>query len=233
MVPMGDSLRLMPDMASRTLSVGLDVDRPDPENRVFTHDNPIKWTLDNRGRILRALYIILLSNPQLQPDRRKTEKTRFKPWWHLVGSAVENAASSLVEHQQTNPSERPTATAVDFGALFASVESDDEETIGLADTLEILHATWPNGYFQASHVANLINQPMEADDDKANLLRGFFDPTGRRQSGTVSCIAIGRHLGRIVDAPVRVGDRILKLARSNPDIRLQQRRTAWFQVKMI
>jgi hypothetical protein len=135
------------DMASRSLVARINVDRPDPENRVFVHDDPIRWTLDNRGKILHALYIILLSNPQLQPDRRRPARTRFKTWDSLVGSAVENAASSLVQHQQTLPSKLQTATAVDYAALFAGVETDDEETIGLADTLEILHLVWSSGHF--------------------------------------------------------------------------------------
>jgi hypothetical protein len=33
----------------------LAVNRPDPENRSFQHSDPITWTLDNQGEILKAL----------------------------------------------------------------------------------------------------------------------------------------------------------------------------------
>ena len=52
------------DLASRSLQVRLDVDRVDPENRPFTHPDPIGWT-GAPGRNPDALYTILLGNPAL------------------------------------------------------------------------------------------------------------------------------------------------------------------------
>jgi len=88
----GNNIGPKSDQASRSLEARLSTDRPDPENRHFQHPDPIAWTLDHRGEILRALYTILLGNPQLDPDRRGEPETRFKTWWTLVGSAIEHAA---------------------------------------------------------------------------------------------------------------------------------------------
>jgi hypothetical protein len=54
------------ELASRNLTARLEVDRPDPENREFQHSDPIDWTEGHRGNILRALYVILIGNPQLK-----------------------------------------------------------------------------------------------------------------------------------------------------------------------
>jgi hypothetical protein len=224
----GNNIAPKGDMASRSLTVRLDVDRPDPENRSFKHPDPFGWTLDNRGRILRALYTVLLGNPQLRPDRAVVEKTRFKLWWRLIGSAVEHGASALVERRQAVPPETEAVAPVDFGALFAGVETDDEETSGLADMLHILQTTWPRS-FQSSDIAKAINEPGEFDDNIAAGLRGFFDTTGRRQGSVVNPIAIGRRLQAIADAPVQVGNRILKLVKTSSNAP-GQHRPKWYSV---
>src|SRR6185295_2551955 len=95
----GNNIGPRKDTASRSLMIRLEVDRPDPENRTFSHSNPFQWTLDHRGEILRAMYVILLGNEQLQPGKAKKTKTRFPEWWNLIGSAVENAATALIELQ--------------------------------------------------------------------------------------------------------------------------------------
>src|SRR5260370_40389889 len=84
-------------MASRTLNTHIEVTRTDPENRPFAHPDPIAWTEANRGRILQALYTILLGNPRLRDRHPEQAPTRFKMWWHLVGSAVEHAAAQHVQ----------------------------------------------------------------------------------------------------------------------------------------
>src|SRR5262249_41758830 len=79
------------DMASRSFVVQLDVDRPDPENRVFQHPHPLDWTTRHRAAILRALYTLLVWNPylQIEPGKRPPAKTRFKRWWTLCGAPIE------------------------------------------------------------------------------------------------------------------------------------------------
>jgi len=223
----GNNISPRGDTASRTLTTRLEVDRPDPENRQFTHADPTGWTLAHRGEILRALYTILLGNPQLQPGQAKERRTRFKTWWHLVGSAVENAASALVEAESYKTPDKKTATLIDFGKIFAAVEAEDEDTGGVSQILEIFYRKWPGLTFQASDVALLIGSNDSAWEDDTKLLCGFFDPTGRRGK-EIPPASIGMRLKAIRDAPVFVGDKILKLTTAGDG---GVRRTAWFKVE--
>ena len=121
----GNNIGPRGDLASRSLQIRLDVDRHDPENRDFKHPDPIGWTEGHRAEILRALYAILLGNPQLNAPREAAAKTRFKMWWRLIGSAVEHAA----------------AEPIDFQDLFLVQEEDDEELLSLADALDVSDAS--------------------------------------------------------------------------------------------
>jgi len=72
----GNNVTPRGDLASRSLMVRLDADRPDPENRVFTHPDPIAWTESNRAEILQAFYVILLGNAKLdEPAERANENS--------------------------------------------------------------------------------------------------------------------------------------------------------------
>src|SRR5262249_8471003 len=136
----GNNIGARGDLASRRLEIRLNVDRPDPENREFQHPDPIAWTSANRGRILRALYTLLLGNPSTN-----AAKTRFKLWWRLAGAPAEHAA-------------RCRQIDIDFQNMFLSHEETDEESVSLADALTALAAKWPySANFPASAVASLIN----------------------------------------------------------------------------
>ncbi len=229
----GNNISPRGDLASRSLMTRLEVDRPDPENRTFTHADPIAWTVENSGAIVSALYMVLLSNAQLKPGRAAALKTRFKPWWHLVGSAVENAATALVDRQSSLMKEARYATAIDFGKLFAAVEQDDEEGSTLADVLDVLNQQWPARAFQASEVATFINEPMQGEDDGATVLRGFFDAGGRRGAAAITPIVVGRRLGAVAGAPVFVGDQVMRLDRSSPAKPGARKTVALFQVRVV
>ena len=88
----GNNIAPKGDLASRSLQARIEVDRTDPENRPFQHSDPIGWTEANRVKILRALYTVVLGNPELRKMRSAPAKTRFKLWWRVVGAAIENAA---------------------------------------------------------------------------------------------------------------------------------------------
>src|ERR1700744_3753466 len=120
----GNNIGPRGDLASRSLSVQLEVDRADPENRPFRHPDPIAWTEAHRAQILKALYTLLLGNPAIQPGSDTEAATRFKTWWRLVGSAIEHAAA-------------PRRT-LKFQNLFLSQEEDDEESASLTDPLRAL-----------------------------------------------------------------------------------------------
>ena len=124
----GNNIGARGDLASRSLHIRLGVDRVDPENRAFKHPDPIGWTENHRAEILASLYTLLLANPQLKAARDAEAKTRFKMWWRLVGSAVENAAKLAGEE-------------LDFQRLFITQEEDDEESASLTDVLDVLVKT--------------------------------------------------------------------------------------------
>jgi hypothetical protein len=181
----------------------LEVDRTDPENRPFKHPDPIGWTEDNRGKILAALYTILLGNPRLHDPHAVPPETRFKDWYHLIGSAVESAARACGE-------------AVRFRDLFLAQEEDDEESASLADALAVLAATWPNQtQFPAAHVANLINTASQTEHEGGMTLREFLFPEVS-QTLAVSAKATAKRLKRYLGEPVPNNDKTLIL-REIPD----------------
>ena len=152
------------------------------------------WTENHRAEILAALYTILLGNPQLKAPRDAEGKTRFKMWWRLVGSAIENAA-------------RLAGQELDFQKLFVAQEEDDEELASLADVLDVLVKTWPD-QFIASDVAGMINNQYPNEDE--STLRDYLLP-GALPHHVFSAKSIGRLLKRHLDEPVRSGERTLVL----------------------
>jgi len=224
----GNNIHAKGDLASRSLNARLDVERSDPENRPFKHSDPIAWTLDHRGKILRAMYVLLLGNPQLKDN--KPPKTRFKLWWHLVGSSIEHAAMHLVTHRadlakqqqqlaegtQSKAADKgiaklAPATTVDFVKLFAEVEVDDEETADLIDVLIALENQFSeegkqSDTFQAKDIAELINNGTSKN---SAALKAFFNPPSKTSPSSVTSKMIGYRIGLILDTPVDVRDEFL------------------------
>jgi hypothetical protein len=156
----GNNIGAKGDLASRGLPIRLVVDCVNPENRDFKHPDPIGWTEDNRGKILAALYAILLGNPQLRAARDAPAKTRYKMWWRLVGSAVEHAAERIGQK-------------LDFKDLFIKQEEDNEESASLGDVLDILVKKWPKGFAPLS-LAKMVNDPQEYEKEAAQTVRDFL-----------------------------------------------------------
>ena len=190
----GNNIGPRGDLASRSLHIRLDVDRPDPENREFKHPDPIGWTEDNRAEIMQALYTILLGNPMLKTARDAPSKTRFKMWWRLIGSAVEHAA-------------RCAGHELDFQDLFLAQEEDDEEAASLADVLEVFVKTWPQ-QFEAKDVAAMINAVSPSEDEQT--VRDYLLP-GAPAQHMFTTKTVGRLLKKHLDEPVRGGERTLVL----------------------
>jgi hypothetical protein len=189
----GNNIGPRGDLASRSLHIRLEVDRPDPENRNFRHPDPIAWTTDHRAEILRALYTILIGNPTLDKPRDAPMKTRFKMWYRLIGSAVEYAA-------------RQAGKEIDFQTLFRSLEEEDVEETSLAQVLTLMLNIWPK-WFNAQNVCNVINDQRR---DEAVSLRDFFcfhSPHEQKASAK----SIGWKLKQHVGEPVLRGERTLVL----------------------
>ena len=186
----GNNISPRGDLASRSLMVRLDADRPDAENRKFKHPDPIAWTEGNRAEILQALYVILLGNPQLDQPRNAPMKTRFKMWWRLIGSAIEHAAKQAGE-------------TVDFEKLFLNQDDDNEDDASLGGVLAAMLASMPTlpAKFKASDVCGIINNPAHVAND---TLREFFCPT-LSDGAKASPVSVGKTLKRHVGEPVYVG----------------------------
>ncbi len=200
----GNNIGPLGDLVSRSLGIRLETDRPDPENRTVTHQDPVGWTEANRGEILRALYTVMLGNPALGNKDVKL-KTRFKQWWRLVGSAVENAARSACGHE------------LDFAKLFAELEAEqeEEEVASLTDAILALYNMTGRvkKAVTAADIALSINNAGPKDDDigGGRVLRAFLFPNAE-EGALVSAKSVTRLLKKYVGNPVRVdGGVVLKL----------------------
>ena len=194
----GNNIAPRGDMASRSLVCRLEVERPDPENRAFRHPDPVGWTLRNRARILRALYILLRWNPQVRASaaERVDSKTRFKAWWDLVGAPLELAAmlacdaQAAAEAGQGGGPFRCAPEPVDFGALFAAGEAEEEETSGMRELVLLLREAFGERLFSAADLAALLQAPaVAAAAAPPTAGRGTSSSNGRRRrrSGRRRC----------------------------------------------
>ncbi|HEY1301062.1 MAG TPA: hypothetical protein VGF07_11240 [Stellaceae bacterium] len=197
------------DMASRSLNVRLNVDRPDPENRDFAHPEPIEWTLANRGKILRALFVILLGNPRRRQECRSPAVTRFKSWWDLVGSAVEHAAAQHAEHVHhlVLDGDAPAATPIDFRERFAETEEADEQTLSVAAVLTTLKTMYGTTSFTSAQVARFASDMS----DGALAFRSALEHGAGKAIKVVSATIIAFRLKAILGTPANVGGRVLAL----------------------
>jgi hypothetical protein len=200
----GNNISPRGDLASRSLCVRIEIERPDPENRPFKHSDPVGWTEQHRGQILRALYTILLGNEILQTPAGTQARTRFKTWYRLVGTAIEHAAA-LIDHE------------LDFQEVFATQEIDEEANTTLAEALAVMHRRWTE--FRANDVADLINKvnadaslgtaTLEEMNRDAAILRDLF--VGSVPAKETSAKSVGRLLRAHVGEPVRYDDKVLTL----------------------
>jgi hypothetical protein len=176
----------------------LTVSRPDPENREFRHPDPIGWTEANRGRILRALYTILLGNPRFGALDPTPAETRFKMWYHLIGSAIEHAAE---RHAEINP----TASSISFRDMFRASEADEEQGDALATVIETLRTVWPNGFKAGDVYAYAIS------NDTAGEFKAALEEAAGKRVEVLSPKTITWRLKAICDAPIELDGRVFVL----------------------
>jgi hypothetical protein len=232
----GNNIGPKGDMASRSLVCRLEVERPDPENRAFRHPDPVGWTLANRARILRALYTLLRWNPQVRAGlaERLPSKTRFKVWWDLVGAPLElaamlacetQAAAEAVGHGSAGPF-RCAPEPVDFGALLAAGEMEEEETSGMRELVLLLQEAFGARLFSAADLAALLQAPtvaaaaapqysgpreefeQRAALERAQALRAALEgATGKALPSGAAATArqVGKRLQMVVGRPVELG----------------------------
>ena len=192
----GNSITPFGDMASRSLMLALNVDRPDPENRAFEHADPLTWTQSNRAKIVRALYTLLIAGALNRPKQQEA-KTRFKTWWHLVGWPMEYAANLL-------------GIEVDCTELMRAGEVEDEEASAVSAVLTIMREIWRDRTFTAMDVVEAMTPGTHMDDSdtaKAETLADALAELAGRRLERPSARSIGKFLGnRLVRRPAWIGD---------------------------
>lgn len=205
----GNNIGPRGDMASRSLCIRLSVDRTDPENRSFKHPDPLAWTDAHRGEILGAIYTILLGNPRLFAAEVAQAETRFKLWWHLAGSAIENAArqhSAHVEALTFDQSKDCPPHPISFQTLFREGEAEEEQTSSLGTVLETVRSKWPSG-FKASDVAIYA----ATADEGAFEFKAALEQASGKALKVITPTSVTWRLKAIVDAPVTMGSKTMVL----------------------
>jgi hypothetical protein len=170
----GNSIAPRGDMASRSFLLPLNVNRPDPENRNFTHADPLAWTQANRAKILRALYTILIGGA-MNRSQPQAAKTRFKIWWGLIGWPVEYAAGLL-------------GIGVDCKELLRAGEFGEEEASAGSRALTAIREYWGDGTFTTRDVVLKL----------ADLNSGFEDRAARAEALSD---ALGELIGKTLEKP--------------------------------
>jgi hypothetical protein len=225
----GNNITAAGDMASRTLRISLEVDRPDPENRPVEHPDPVGWTLDHRGAILNAIYSILLV-----PGSRPEASTRFKHWYQLVGAPIEIVFNAWGKRQRDAGHDAPAHFA--FQDLFRGNEDEDTEAEGTRTILNALWAQFPNEgagpladplcCFKGADFAAMLEFPTRpdlgfgdmtayADERRAvDALRGALgSAVGSLHGGRITAQDAGFRLRALVGRSVDDGERVLTLRR--------------------
>jgi hypothetical protein len=188
------------DLASRSITTRIEVNRVDPENREFRHPDPIGWTEANRGRLLNAFYTILLANSGDAEANGKV-KTRFKGWWQLIGAPIEQAAKA-------------SGRDLDFGRLFIEQEADEPDAVNLGEALAAMQTQWPDT-FTALDVCRLltnIDAFMPTNERERSVLLRDFLFRDAAQNVAITAAIIGMRLRRSLGAPAIVNNQTLQLA---------------------
>ena len=216
----GNNIAPCDDLASRSLRANLETNRSDPENRPFKHPDPLHWTDCHRADILEAMYIILLGNPALNLPRDADMLTRFKPWYRLVGTAVEHAAAAASTLRPTPAPTAPAAKLSDpaegfFAREFAKMDTADEGDSMLGTLLVELNEWAPKlpgnlgktkkkATFTAAELAKISSSLSTAWDRLMEALRLLLYPNAKPDF-VINPISLGRRLEKQLGNPIRVG----------------------------
>jgi hypothetical protein len=199
----GNNVEPCGDLASRTLEARLAVGRVDPQNRRVKRRDPVAWTFQNRARILKALYVVLLGNPRLsepwdatpsaEADEPKSgvKDTRFKVWHRIVGAAVEHGSELYCGETQT---------PVSFAALFDTTDAENSDHLDAMKIIKLLHEKWPTGeWFTAGDVSAWLNDCAHGAGSAADWRRSMAV-----RNGSVTAQIVGEALAALRDKPVEL-----------------------------
>jgi len=192
----GNSIMPRGDMASRSLMLALNVNRPDPENRAFAHADPLGWTQANRRKIVRALYTLLIAGALNRPKQQEP-KTRFKTWWNIVGWPMEYPAGMI-------------GTTVNCTELMRAGEVEDEEASAVSAVLTIMLEKWGDCVFTSMDVVKAMTPGMQMEDAAIARADAIADALGElvgKRLDRPTARSIGKLLSkRLVGRPAWIGD---------------------------
>ena len=150
---------------------------------------------------------------RLPAAERVDPKTRFKTWWSSIGAPIE-AVTDLI------------GAPVDFTALFAANEVDDEEADGVAVICDAIDKKFGGQVFTVKDFCVLLDAGPEPafgePADKAAWRAANDDATALREalqsihdvplpSGPLPNRRVGQILVKAANRPVRVGEKIVRL----------------------
>lgn len=243
----GNNITAAGDMASRALRVSLEIDRPDPENRAFAHPDPIGWTLDHRGRILNAIYSILLT-----PGARPESSTRFKLWHQIVAGPIEIVFNEWAARERA--AGRVAPDAFEFQELLRGNEDEDTEAEGTREVLNALWDRFPNDgagpladtrcCFKGADFAMMLEYPARPDpltgdlsayaDERRQVdqLRSALAAAlgGNIQGGRIAAQDAGYRLRALVGRAVDDGDAVVTL-RKKPVTNTRKKDSASYYIE--
>lgn len=200
------------DMASRGIKIPLTTDDPRPESRKVAHADPFTWTMQNRPRILRSIYTILIGACRNRPADQ-VARTRFKDWWDVCGWPVERAAELIgvkldfaeviAANEETDPDAQSIAALLRFvKQRYGDVERGDEvpdsvrfmprDLRALLDKAERAQAD------RLKHGTPPDEKMIEAAADCLDAINGRLKRPQKIPDGRT----IGRVLGAIVGRPI-------------------------------
>jgi hypothetical protein len=142
-----------------------------------------------------------LAVTDLHAARPPPAETRFKMWWHLVGAAIEHAATMHAQHVAGLAVDRNAACPpkeISFRKLFLDGEADEEQTSSLATVLDVLRTKWPDGC-QARDIAAYAG----AADERGIEFKAALEQASGKAIKVVTASTITWRLKALLDAPVQ------------------------------
>jgi hypothetical protein len=152
---------------------------------------------------------VMLGNTRLRARNRGPAETRFKAWWHLIGSAVEYGAELMVEEAKwlvVDTSTKALPTKISFQSMLNAFEADEEQSSALSTVLDTLNTRWAKG-FKAAEIVGFV---AGANDEAINF-KAALELAAGKPLPVVTATTINWRLQALVDAPTRVGDSVLVL----------------------
>jgi hypothetical protein len=211
----GNRITPKADMSSRSLTIMLDANRPDPEEREFKHADPLAWTRSNRPKILQALYTILLAGVHCHSD--VIPKTRFKTWWKLVGAPVEHAAELW-------------GCTFDCATLFHAGEAEDVEDLAVGEFLTVCRKKYSAESFQARDIAQALpgDVALSTGNDEAHALYEALSELAGKALERTTAHAISKILqAHVVDRTVWLANGSTATLRKQED---HEANSYWVQI---